>query len=166
MTAPTTATPATGFSLTEFVISFQVSLGGLGKRQSESFVSSDGTATTCNTAIRFTLKNGQLFADGALVSTSPGVGIAPLGGSSTQGSISTGFSIVNNQLQWANPNFSGGRASFCISTSNVIEAVFIASQRPSDCRVINLDVIPSKFQIELVLQVTDWERFILLQSGP
>jgi hypothetical protein len=117
------------------------------KRQSGSyFVSSEGTITNdCTTAPIYTAKNGVLTAtvNGVVYtySTSSGVNYAPFVPSTVPGTISTAFSIgANAVLQWQNPAFYNGQASFCAVQNGTIYAVFAQDAQPQGCFFISLSL--------------------------
>lgn len=117
------------------------------KRQSGSyFVSSDGTITNdCTTAPIYTARNGVLTAsvNGVVYtySTSAGVGYAPFVPSTIPGSITTSFTIgANALLQWQNPAFFNGQASFCALQNGTVYAVFAQDAQPQGCLFISLSL--------------------------
>lgn len=117
------------------------------KRQSGSyFVSSDGTITNdCTSSPIYTARNGVLTAtmDGVVYtySTSPGVGVAPFVPSTIPGSITTAFTIgINALLQWQNPEFFNGHASFCALQNGTVYAVFQDGAQPEGCLFISLSL--------------------------
>lgn len=117
------------------------------KRQSGSyFVSSDGTITNdCTTAPIYTARNGVLTAsvNGVVYtySTSAGVGYAPFVSSTVPGSITTSFTIgANAVLQWQNPAFYNGQASFCALQNGTVYAVFAQDAQPQGCLFISLSL--------------------------
>lgn len=112
----------------------------LKKRHSTSYVYPKGTGTVCQWATVFTLVDNQLYADGQLVTTSNGVPYQTLVGSSCEGNITDGFYLANGRLEWHNSIFSGGAASFCLSTSNTVVAVFDSTNIPARC--IPVDLVP------------------------
>lgn len=117
------------------------------KRQSGSFfVNSDGTITNdCTTAPIYTARNGVLTAsvNGVIYtySTSEGVGFAPFIPSTVPGSITTSFTIDSNAvLQWQNPAFFNGQASFCALQNGTVYAVFAQDAQPQGCLFISLSL--------------------------
>lgn len=117
------------------------------KRQSGSyFVNSEGTITNdCTTAPIYTARNGVLTASVSGVvytySTSAGVGFAPFVPSTVPGSITTAFTIgVNAVLQWQNPAFFNGQASFCALQNGTVYAVFAENAQPQGCLFISLSL--------------------------
>ena len=126
------------------------------RRQASSFVVAEGTVPACHVATPFTLVGDQLFAGGSLVSADPSLAASqPLFGaanaaassssSSSQTAVSHGFSVdTAGHLQWTSSNFSLGRASFCISNTNTIYAVFVAGGAPGDCTTVDLQCVAGK----------------------
>lgn len=117
------------------------------KRQSGSyFVSSNGTITNdCTTSPIYTAHNGVLTAtmDGVVYtySTSPGVSAAPFVPNTVPRSIITSFSIgANAILQWQNPSFYNGQASFCALNNGTVYAVFEEAAQPDGCFFISLSL--------------------------
>lgn len=117
------------------------------KRQSGSYyVSSNGTITNdCTTSPIYAARNGVLTAtmDGVVYtySTSPGVGSAPFVPSTVPGSITTTFSIGSGALlQWQNPAFFNGQASFCALTNGTVYATFAQDAQPEGCFFISLSL--------------------------
>ncbi len=112
--------------------------------QTESYVFSLGTSTTCQFATAFTLIGSQLYADGQLVTTSIGIQFQPLLGGRTTGIISNGFALINKVLQWNHSSFVMGTPVFCFSTSNTILVFFNPSAMPSGCILVTLVYVPCK----------------------
>lgn len=92
----------------------------------------------CHFATFFSLVGDQLFADGELITASEGSTSQPLLETSAIGAIKHGFSLESGILQWEHPSFSHGKASFCLSTSNKVLAVFNESSKPADCTPTSL----------------------------
>lgn len=103
-----------------------------------------GTSKDCHFATFFSLLGDQLRADGQLVTASAGAGEKPFTGGAGDGPISHGFSLENDILQWKDKSFSGGKASFCLSESNVVVVVFDEARRPAGCTLVNLVKVPCK----------------------
>jgi hypothetical protein len=117
------------------------------KRQSGSYyVNSDGTITNdCTSAPIYTAKNGVLTATVKGVvytySTSAGAGFAAFVPSTIPGSITTVFTIgANAVLQWQNPAFFNGQASFCALQNGTVYAVFAENAQPQGCLFISLSL--------------------------
>lgn len=124
----------------------QVELEGLKKGRPEppSYLFHKGTCKECHFATFFSLVGDQLFADGELVKTSEGSNYQPLLATPAVRDIEHGFSLEYDILQWEHPSFSGGRASFCLSTSNTVLAIFNNETQPADCAPANLVHVPCK----------------------
>ncbi len=86
---------------------------------------------TCASATVFTLTDGQLFADGRLVGTHEGALYQQMLERPSDQQISSGFSIVDGILKWRHPKFNADPVIFCLSTSNIVLAVFDPSSIPS-----------------------------------
>lgn len=115
----------------------------LKKRQNVEYLTPDGTITnTCDEAVTFSIENGRLLSGSGVVSTNNGVISQPFGPSpfSAQGTISTTFSLIADQLRWANETFANGEAQYCLAASG-IEVVFSAQFGP--CTSVALYAIPA-----------------------
>lgn len=120
------------------------------RRQTDlRFSVSNSTTNACQLATTYTLAQGQLFADGSLVTGSSILNSAPLGPLAADGDIVNGFSVQNNQLVWTNAAFTNQVARFCISASNVLTAVF-RGLAPSGCSSVTLDIVPSECLAQFV----------------
>lgn len=134
------ATPVLDIS-TPFVVSVQILIGRLARRDQGGFIASGGTTGNCASALSFSLTNGQLFVENQLVSANAGVAFSPLAPSFPTGSITGVFAVSNGILSWNNAAFTNGQASFCIGADGVLEAVFIAGQAPAGCVPVQLSVV-------------------------
>lgn len=117
------------------------------KRQSGSYwINANGELTNdCTTSPIYVIKNGVLTANlnGTIYtySTSPGVAYAPLVPNTVPGSITTTFSLSNNQiLTWQNPAFFNGQAAFCALSNGTVYAVFQQSAQPDGCLYIQISL--------------------------
>jgi syndecan 1 len=115
------------------------------KRLTPSYLFPKGTCTECQFATFFSLKGDRLFADGELVATNEGTTHQPLLETPSTAAIDNGFSLEEGILQWRHPSFTGGKASFCLSESNTVVAVFNETSIPTDCAPANLVNVPCKF---------------------
>ena len=130
--SPTSSAPEVAATSTDtsFVL-LAMGLEQRQKRQSGSYyVSANGTITNdCTTIPLYTISNGALTAtiNGIvyIYSTSPGTLYTPFVPSTVLGSITTTFSLGNSQaLNWWNPAFYNGQASFCALSNGTVYAVF------------------------------------------
>jgi hypothetical protein len=113
-----------------------------------SYICPDVTSTICQLATIFTLDGDRLYADKRLVSTKEGVEHHKFSSSVTHGdAIDRGFSLVDGLLLWHHPSFTGGWASFCLSTSNFVLSVFEPAKTPSGCIPVNLTYSPCKSRV-------------------
>lgn len=106
------------------------------------FVGSDDNPNpeSCTLALRVQFLNGELIANGRTISTDPGVPFINLR-NAVNGSITTDFSVQNNILVWANPQFFNGTARFCQVGTDIPVALFTeATDTPADCVLIDLIV--------------------------
>ena len=116
------------------------------KRQSTTpIVGQNGGAThSCSNALIFTLSDGQLYANGtgALLQygADTGVPYADLSPSVAPGPIRSALSVdADYNLVWSNSAFFDGRASFCVTATGTIVAVFVAPELgPQGCTFLNL----------------------------
>jgi len=118
-----------------------------GKRRrqvySAQYIGANGqTVGNCTAAFKFTFGNNQLTSGGSPVAVAGNVDYAPLAPTSLLGpNITTAFSINANLLVWYNTQFyNGGFATFCITGSNLVEAVLHVGP-PSGCTPINIGVV-------------------------
>ncbi|KAK1238736.1 hypothetical protein MKX07_004312 [Trichoderma sp. CBMAI-0711] len=105
-----------------------------------------GAAPKTNNQPQFILQldelRDRLFADGELVATNEGTTHQPLLETPSTAAIDNGFSLEEGILQWRHPSFTGGKASFCLSESNTVLAVFNETSIPTDCAPANLVNVP------------------------
>jgi hypothetical protein len=117
------------------------------KRQAGTaiFISGNGTVTACSIGDSFVLIGDQLYADGLPILANISLGYDPLigySGNDTAGLTSGGFSVSDNTLQWNQVGMTNGQASFCLSDSGVLEAVYIQGTQPADCQPVTLSTVP------------------------
>lgn len=115
------------------------------QRLTPSYLFPKGTCTECRFATFFSLIGDRLFADGEIVATSEGTTYQPLLETPSIRAIDHGFSLEEGILQWRHPSFPSGKASFCLSASNTVLAVFNESSTPTDCAPANLVNVPCEF---------------------
>jgi hypothetical protein len=106
------------------------------------FVGAAG-ATDCSKAIKFTSSNGELFANGRVISTSPDIQYRPLEASPAVGSITTFWRTRNNAVFWFNAQFSSGVALFCQEPSGTVWVIFDGQLPPFTCSLVELKVVPA-----------------------
>lgn len=111
------------------------------KRQSGGFVQNGNITEDCSTGSSLYLMNDQLFIDGLIVSTSPGVPYTPLAGSQTPGSITTAFSLINGILQWTNGGFPNGQTFFCLAEDQTLYAIFDVTKTPRGCKFTTVSAV-------------------------
>ncbi|KAI1620798.1 hypothetical protein EDD37DRAFT_133238 [Exophiala viscosa] len=126
-----------------------------GVDEPDEYVADDGTLTAnASLAVAFTIdSSGQLMGGGGYISTSGSATTQKFAVNATLGSISTLFSIVNDNahgrrdasssggtLQWQNETFGGGQAIFCMYGS--IVQVSFNGQAPAGCEEVTLDAVP------------------------
>jgi hypothetical protein len=120
-----------------------------GKRKRQTFATqyigaNGGVIGNCSAALKFVFSDQEMLSGGSPVAVGPGVNSAPLGPTPPNlvgRSINTAFSINANYLVWYNLLFdNGGFASFCITNSSVVDAVFHGSA-PVGCSPINIAVV-------------------------
>jgi len=100
-----------------------------------------GTTTDPTLAANFNVVDGELLSNGLLVSASVGDPFAVLVGSATPGDITT-FFTEGTTLIWSNGNFTGGVATFAVSTTTLdVYAVFGTALPPGGVPVA-LTAIP------------------------
>ncbi|KAH0530823.1 hypothetical protein TsFJ059_005405 [Trichoderma semiorbis] len=112
------------------------------RRLTPSYLFPKGTSTECQFATFFSLVGDRLFADGEIVATNEGTTHQPLLETPSIRAIDHGFSLEEGLLQWRHPSFANGKASFCLSASNTVLAVFNESSTPTDCVPANLVNVP------------------------
>lgn len=117
----------------------------LSKRQTNIFVNPNGTTgEQCTNSGSYVLISDQLYVNAALITaniTTLGYGLLT---ASASGNITGGFSLdSNDNLQWSNPGFTNGQASFCWAANGLVEAVYIQGDQPADCESITLSKIPA-----------------------
>ncbi|PKK40745.1 hypothetical protein CI102_15092 [Trichoderma harzianum] len=112
------------------------------RRLTPSYLFPKGTSTECQFATFFSLVGDRLFADGEIVATNEGTTHQPLLETPSIRAIDHGFSLEEGLLQWRHPSFASGKASFCLSASNTVLAVFNESSTPTDCVPANLVNVP------------------------
>lgn len=123
---PVPWTDAAANSGTPFIIAIQfgVQSRSLRKRQSQpdAYLTADGNTTADVTlATQYSLTNGQLSSiDGRYISTTSGTPYEPFAVSSTLGSISTTFAVVNTELSWKSSAFDNGDAQFYSQPAGVV----------------------------------------------
>jgi hypothetical protein len=104
-----------------------------------------GISSACQYATEFQLIGDQLHAGKHIVSTEPGIQSQPLLGGSSNGTISGGFFQDGDELQWFSSDFASPTALFCLSSSNVVFAVFDTSRLSNECVRIRLELVPRKY---------------------
>jgi hypothetical protein len=122
--------------------------GRLGRRQQNSVYLGDSGQTTssCQSAVVYSLVNGQLFANSTTGSlqfgTSTGTTYANFTPSANPGDITTSFAVDSqNNLLWSNPAFYSNFARFCVMTDTTIISVFgNPALAPSDCLFVSLSM--------------------------
>ncbi|ROW10556.1 hypothetical protein VMCG_01934 [Cytospora schulzeri] len=78
----------------------------------------------CSQAMQFYIVNGELVRGDGVVSANVGDDHVLLAVSTTRGSITTTWGMVDGELVWANGNFTGGRAGFCRDVGGEVYATF------------------------------------------
>lgn len=118
----------------------------ISRRQSSGgFVSTGGTSTGCSGGTSYVLNGGMLYANGALVSTNPGVPYQLFGPLTPDGTITGDFSLTQDgNLTWANGNFTNGVASFCLDGNGFLNAVFDGAP-PSGCDPTNVRAFSGQY---------------------
>ncbi|KAH8890306.1 hypothetical protein GQ53DRAFT_824930 [Thozetella sp. PMI_491] len=113
------------------------------KRQTGgSYVSSSGESTSnCSQGSLWSGLNGQLLYAGMVISTNPGNTYQPLPGIAQNGSISTTFRLLNNELVWVNSAFMNNKAQFCQDSAGQVYAKFTNSSLGFDCSPVVLGVV-------------------------
>jgi hypothetical protein len=99
----------------------------------------------CNQAASFSIADGKLVSapDGLLMISAPeGVTNITFALTSRSNPISRTWSLANNRALWANESFSGGFASFCITSDGSARAFFV--EPPMDCEPIDIQVVPGQ----------------------
>ncbi|EPE05085.1 hypothetical protein F503_03690 [Ophiostoma piceae UAMH 11346] len=122
----------------------------LHERQSYAFVVTESTVPACQAATEFLLVGDQLYANGELVTADPANSAyqsfpdaSPSSPADTS-RVSNGFSIGHDgTLQWTSDRFASSKARFCISSNNMILAIFSPGSAPSDCTPIDLNYVSS-----------------------
>lgn len=143
--APTTSTNAISTpsisALQAFILATNNNPSKMFKRQTNIFVTSNGTNGVCSTGGSFILLGDQLYEDGMIIATNTSTGYVPLLPTGN-GTISGGFSLGGSDtLTWSNSNFMNGRASFCLATDGLIYVIFSGSG-PADCETVILSTLP------------------------
>ena len=108
------------------------------------YVSSFGVTSICRDAIEFHLIGDQLYAGEEIVSTVPGLPYQQLAANLPKGTINSGFSLAKNGLGWLDANFTSSGATFCLSTSGKVLAVFDSFNQPDNCIHVGLKSTPRK----------------------
>lgn len=140
------------------------------RRQGGSFVGgSGGSTSTCDTAVIYMLRNGQMFANSggtaSQFSCNSSDTYAAFVPSATPGSITTTFSIDNQgNLLWANESFFNSGALFCIAPDSTIYAVFQSGAQPGGCVFIALNLVRSKLLLWPLIR-SDCSSIKLRQCG-
>ena len=132
-----------------FTDPFLLQLGSshFAKRQSYAFVVTESTVPACQAATEFLLVGDRLYANGALVTADPTVSrYQSFPSSSDKSPVRSGFSIApDGTLQWSSDRFAGSNARFCISSANMILAVFAPGSAPSGCTPVDLNYVSCTF---------------------
>jgi hypothetical protein len=118
------------------------------KRQNDDsmggFIGAPNTAGNCSVGTPFNLTGGQLSSHEQVIGTNPGLAYIGLMTSST-GSISTTFSIIDSMLHWRNESFLQQEAGFCQTTGGRVYATFTSSESwPPDCSSVSIIVYKGK----------------------
>lgn len=108
------------------------------------YITPFGISRACQYATEFKLIGDQLHAGKHIVSTEPGIQSQPLLGGSSNGTIASGFFRDGDELQWFSSDFASPTALFCLSSSNVVFAVFDTSRLSNECIRIRLELVPRK----------------------
>ncbi|CAH0039687.1 unnamed protein product [Clonostachys solani] len=106
------------------------------------YITPFGISSACQYATEFRLIGDQLHTGKHIVSTEPGIQRQPLLGGSSNGTISGGFFQDGDELQWLSSDFASPTALFCLSSSNVVFAVFDTSRLSNECIRIHLELVP------------------------
>ncbi|KAI9682298.1 MAG: hypothetical protein M1817_000352 [Caeruleum heppii] len=114
----------------------------------------NSTTDNCGEAQTFQIRQGQLFRDGTLVSVNPGVGSAIFSELGSTGSITTGFTVFGNSLQWVNDAFPNRIAYFCQVPSGDVYAIF-ADPSVTGCANVTLSYFFRKLPHRLFRPHTD-----------
>jgi len=158
-----------------FVVNDIAPLKKLKKRQGNTGYLGSGSAfagASCSPGLSFDLINGQLSANGQLVSTSPGTNWEAFQPSSTTGSITMAFGIQNGNLFWNSSSFGGGSAIFCQLPSGQVDILFAGAtdvadntypDYPTTCVPVSLSPVSGKSSIALASVRFDTNIF---QSQP
>ena len=100
-------------------------------------------SSICDQAAVWTMQNGQLKSNGNFISTPSGVTSAPFAVSPSLSMTTTKFSVTRGLLNWINPGFHDGQATFCSFANGTVDAVFNGSA-PEDCIPVALSVVPGR----------------------
>ena len=85
------------------------------------------------------LMGDMLYENGVQLTANPGSAYEALLPIDYGGNITGGFALSSSGiLSWSDPAFSGGQASFCLTSDGIVLAVFIQGTQPSDCTAVTL----------------------------
>ncbi len=122
------------------------------RREAYAYVVTEGTLPACQAATTFLLVGDQLYAGGDLVTADPAghpYQVFPRG-AGPNGTVAGGFSVDiadGAVLRWTSASFGAGNkdcsASFCVSSTNEILAVYVPGSAPSVCSPVTLSYVSS-----------------------
>ena len=119
---------------------------GLTKRQSATYLSSDGeTDPDCAQGSSFRLIAGKLYTEGQTYSTSGNVSSELFTTAKSNRGIDRIFGVTESVLFWDNRAFDSRTARFCLDASNKVQAVYKGSL-PAGCTPALLQTVPGMRQ--------------------